>query len=272
MSNINSRLQTLCGVRIALIALACLASASTLVAQTTKPAAPATKPAAAKTLIDYFLPMPIHDSLVSSVWGAPGVLPRDPKNGLEDVTMKQWDYWDGQIIKAPDGKYHMFASRWPQSTGHNGWGNSVAVHAVSDSLFGPYVDKGPCWPDNQNGKGHNVTAVVLPDGRYAVLVSETRPGDVFISKSLDGPWEYQGSIKTDANGFTIGRASNDSPMVRPDGSFEIVERHGIIMISKDSIVGPYVVQGPGIWPSVPGLPKSNLEDPVIWYSAVEPAD
>ena len=104
--------------------------------------------------------------------------------------MKQWCYWDGQIIKGPDGKFHMFASRWDQARGHNGWFGSVAVHAVADRVTGPYVDKGLLWPDNHGGKGHNVTALVLPDGRYAVVVSETRPGDVFVSKSLDGPWEH----------------------------------------------------------------------------------
>ena len=106
------------------------------------------------------------------------VLPRDPQNGLEDTTMKQWCYWDGQIIKGPDGKYHMFASRWDQARGHDGWSRSLAVHAVSDNAMGPYKDTGLAWPDNQGGKGHNVTALVLPDKRYAVVVSETRPGDV----------------------------------------------------------------------------------------------
>src|SRR5947208_2045459 len=135
---------------------------------------PATGPAG-KTLIDYFLPMPIQGALTKDTWGAPGVLPRDPKNGLEDTTMKQWCYWDGQIIKAPDGKYHMFASRWDQARGHGGWFGSVAIHAVADSLTGPYEDKGLCWPSDQDGKGHNVTALTLPDGRYAIVVSETRP-------------------------------------------------------------------------------------------------
>jgi len=51
------------------------------------------------------------------------------------------------------------------------------------------------WPDDQGGKGHNVTALVVPDKRYAVVVSETRPGDVFVSKSLVGPWEHLGSMK-----------------------------------------------------------------------------
>lgn len=225
-------------------------------------------PAADKTLIDYFLPMPIQGRLAKDVWGADNVLPRDPQNGLEDATMKQWCYWDGQIITGPEGKYHMFASRWDQSRGHNGWFGSLAVHAVSDNIIGPYTDKGLTWPDNQGGKGHNVTALVLPDKRYAVVVSETRPGDVFVSVSLDGPWEQLGSIKVDANGFNArdGRMSNVSVMLRPDRKFEIVARSGAIMISSEGILGPYKLQGSSIYPGIPGLPTRNLEDPVIWYS------
>lgn len=225
------------------------------------------KPAATKAFIDYFKPMPIRGALVSNVWGAAGVFPRDPGNGIEDPTMKQWCYWDGQILKAPDGKYHLFASRWDQARGHGGWGGSHAVHAVSDNLIGPYVDKGMCWPDNQGGKGHNVTALALPDGRYAVVVSETRPGDVFVSKSLDGPWEFLGSIQVATNEFSkLGRMSNVAIMVRPDGDFMIVARSGAIWISKNGILGPYTVQGPSVYPKVKGLPLRNLEDPAVWYS------
>lgn len=221
-----------------------------------------------KTLIDYFLPAPIKGALKSDVWGAPGVFPRDTQNGLEDVTMKQWCYWDGQIIKAKDGKFHMFASRWDQAKGHGGWWESSAVHAVSDNIIGPYADKGLCWPDNQAGKGHNVTALVLPDGNYAVVVSETRPGDVFVSKSLDGPWKQLGSIKVDANGFNAddGRMSNVCVMIRPDGDFEIVARSGAIWISKSGILGPYKLQGTSIYPTMKDLPQRDLEDPVLWYS------
>ena len=228
----------------------------------------ASSPAADKTLIDYFLPTPIRGQLTTDVWGAPNVLPRDPQNGLEDRTMKQWCYWDGQIVKGPDGKYHMFASRWDQSRGHNGWFGSAAVHAVSDKPIGPYIDKGLAWPDNQGGKGHNVTALVLPDKSYAVVASETRPGDVFVSKSLDGPWKQLGSIQVDANGFEArdGRMSNVSMMVRPDGGFEIVARSGAIMIGTNGILGPYKLQGRSIYSNMPGLPTRNLEDPVVWYS------
>lgn len=268
MRPIHSRGPKVLGLGVALMGLACLALVANSFGQATNSGTAQSQPAARKSLIDYFLPMPIHGSLSKDAWGATNVLPRDVQNGLEDTTAKQWCYWDGQIIKAPDGKYHMFASRWSQTNGHWGWGGSMAVHAVSDNLIGPYVDKGLCWPENQGGKGHNVTALVLPDGRYAVVVSETRPGDVFVSKSLDGPWEQLGSIQVDANGFDAkdGRMSNVSIMVRPDGNFEIVPRSGAIWISTNGVLGPYKIQGPSIYPGFPELPKENLEDPVVWYS------
>ena len=266
MSSNHSRVSNALGSGVVLTAAAGLALAGSCFGQAT-PAVPKTP--APKTFIDYFKPTPMMGPLASDVWGA-AVSPRDTKNGLEDVTMKQWDYWDGQIIRAKDGKYHMFASRWDQAKGHNGWFGSQAVHAVSDKVTGPYIEKGLCWPDNEGGKGHNVTALALPDGRYAVVVSETRPGDVFVSKSLDGPWDYLGRIQVAANEFSrAGRMSNVSIMVRPDGGFQIVPRSGAILISKTGILGPYTVQGPSVYPTVPGLPQhdlGNLEDPVVWFS------
>ena len=241
-----------------------------------------------KTFIDYFLPTPIVGALSTNEWGVSEILPRDAKNGLEDASLKnlprdtnspadaaakQWYYWDGQIIKAPDGKFHMFASRWDQAKGHGGWGGSSAVHSVSDNLFGPYVDKGFIWPDvvkGVAGRGHNVTALVLPDGRYAVLISETRPGSIYISKSLDGPWEFQGPITFSTNEFSgdIRRlGSNMSIMVRPDGNFEIVQRSGLVLISTNGVMGPYAVQGPSVYPTmIDGQRVRNLEDPVVWFS------
>jgi hypothetical protein len=217
----------------------------------------ATRP---KTFIDYFLPTPLAGLLTTNVWGAATVGPRDPKNGLEDETMQHWNYWDGQIIKAPDGKYHLFASRWNQARGHGGWFGSQAVHAVSDHLMGPYVDKGLCWPDDAGGRGHNVGALTLPDGSYAVYVSETRPCEVYVSKSLDGPWEHHGTITVE--GDPRWHASNVSIMARPDGKFEFTERDGRIFISDKGILGPYQPQGDSVFPK--GIP--NLEDPCIWYS------
>jgi hypothetical protein len=221
----------------------------------------------AKTFIDYFLPTPIVGALSTDVWGAATVGPRDPKNGLEDVTMTQWNYWDGKILKGPDGKYHMFGSRWEQAKGHRAWGQSKAIHAVSDKLLGPYVDKGLCWPGNEDGKGHNVTALQLPDGRYAIVISETRPGTVFVSRSLDGPWELLGRITVKDNPKWHG--SIEIILARPDGRFEMFGRAGVVMISNTGILGPYVAQGPKIYPGIKDFPQhdlNHLEDPTLWYS------
>jgi hypothetical protein len=164
--------------------------------------------AADKTFIDYFLPMPIASPLVSDVWGAPGIFPRDPKNGLEDETMKQRCYWDGQIIKSPDGKYHIFASRWDQARGHNGWFGSLAVHAVSDKVTGPYVDKGLCRPDNQGGKGHNVTAVTL--AVLDVPKDEERGNDTHGSKIIVIPFDGAALDRDLQNPNDKGKSSEPS--------------------------------------------------------------
>jgi hypothetical protein len=217
----------------------------------------------AKTLIDYFLPMPIVKPLRSDKWGCSIVGKRDIYNGMEDTTCKAYCYWDGPIIKGPDGKYHMFASRWGESGGHWSWLSSVGIHAVSDSVMGPYVDKGMTWPSNSGGKGHNLTILQLKDGTYASVVSDTRPGDFFTAKSLDGPWTYAGKIQITANGFPVPQIANLSMLIRPDdGRYMIVARNGQIMIST-SLTGPYVIQGNSVYNTV-NLP--NLEDPVFWYS------
>jgi hypothetical protein len=48
--------------------------------------------------------------------------------------------WCGSVIKGDDGKYHMFASRWPSSTPFSPYWltNSEIIHAVSAMPDGPY--------------------------------------------------------------------------------------------------------------------------------------
>jgi len=258
----------------------------------------------AKSLIDYFQPTPTVCAVSTNTWGSN--VPRDACNGLEDSKKPpQWIYWDGKIIQAADGKWHMLASRWAGSAGHGGWFGSQAVHAVSDSSpLGPFKDKGLAYtngPDSgDRSKGHNVAAVTLPDGTYCLYVSETVPFTIFTSPSLDGPWTNKGHATIDNNGITVQLSgdthieSNVSLVVRPDGNFEIVQRHGIIALSTTGIMGPYKVQKPTLKYSAAETPASSLpsifpnrqkhtsadpqapssventaiwaEDPLIWYS------
>jgi hypothetical protein len=216
-------------------------------------------------MIDYFQPIPSNGSLTSNAWGDPGVSKRDTSNGLES-TDNQYFYWDGKVIKGSDGKYHLHCSRWPKSGGFNQWASSIAVHAVSDALLGPYVDQGQIY-DRNGGRGHNVSSLALPDGNFAVYTSDVSPGDFYTSSSLNGPWTFKGSIKLDTNGNDVTwPTANISVIVRPDKTFLATQRSGHIMVGGADLLGTYVVQGPSVYPMVQGLDNARAEDPVIWYS------
>jgi MYXO-CTERM domain-containing protein len=262
--------------------------------------------AQAKPFMDYLKPTPITCSpLSSATWGVAGVLPRDLCNGIESAkgaaVPPDFYYWDGEIIRAKDGKYHMFMSTWAGSLGFNpGWQSSDAYHAISDQgVLGQYQRQGYVYTNNGSHKGHNVSAAELRDGSYVVVVSETVAFTIYKSTSLDGPWAgcvasiQPNGIKTNS---TVTCApggpcndthwdSNVSLVARPDGKFEIVQRHGFIAIA-DTLCGPYLMQKPtwtypqanlpnvdSIYPqrtSIPGVSNPTYgweEDPHIWYSA-----
>jgi len=249
--------------------------------------------AQAKPFMDYLKPAPITCApLSSATWGVAGVLPRDTCNGIESAkgagVPPEYYYWDGQIIPGKDGSFHLFMSTWSGRDGFNpGWTNSESYHAVSTGgVLGPYQRKGYIWSSGSH-KGHNTSALELPDGSYAVVVSEVVPFTIYKSASLDGPWTpCTASIQ--ANGVNAGSDqhydSNVSLVARHDGKFQIVQRHGLIAVS-DTLCGPYKMQKPtwsypaanrptidSIYPrrtSIPGVSNPTYaweEDPHIWYS------
>jgi len=236
----------------------------------------------AKPFEEYIKPMPPVTPLSSETWGVAGVIPRDISNGIESAkgagVHPQWYYWDGEIIKAKDGKYHMFMSTFDANSNFGtAWQGSDAYHAISQTnVLGPYLRQDYIYTNNGSHKGHNVSAVELPDGTYAVIVSEIVPFQIFKSSSLDGPWTGC-SPQTDIGG------SNISMFPRHDGRYQIIERHGTIAIS-DTLCGHYVKQNPTcaytqssdaagtIYPkrtSIPGVTNPGFtwqEDPHIWRS------
>lgn len=276
--------------------------------------------AVAKSFIDYFLPTPITCSLVSNAWGCTasgstpanctagsGVLPRDTCNGIESPKNPPANYyWDGTIVKA-NGNYHLFATRWPGSIGFNpGWLSSDPIHAVGGTNpLGPYVDKGFAYSQSSFGsdphKGHNLQVLTLLDGTYAMVVSEVVPWTIFTSTSVDGPWKPCPSapgpgLSVPSTGFggNNSYASNVSIVVRPDGNFQSIQRHGLIALSTTGVCGPYKAQQPtnkyASSDAVPAASKASIfpnrqkhldptgpsrvestysiaEDPFIWYSA-----
>lgn len=240
----------------------------------------ASSPAQAKPFMEYLKPMAPVAPLSDATWGVDGVIPRDISNGIESTKGKgvhpEYYYWDGQIIRAKDGKYHMFMSTFGADSNFGmAWMGSDAYHATSETnVLGPYVRKDFVYNNNGSHKGHNVSAAELPDGTYVVIVSEIVPFTIYKSTSLDGPW-------TGCSPQTDVGASNISFFPRHDGKFEITERNGGLAIS-DTLCGHYVRQKPKcsyptangdtIYPkrtSTPGVPNPTYnwqEDPHIWRS------
>jgi MYXO-CTERM domain-containing protein len=214
--------------------------------------------AGTKTLIDYFQPTPIVCPLTSNTWGAAGVLPRDVCNGLEDSTNTQWQYWDGKILQGPDGKYHLYAGRWPQNKGFADWPNSVIVGSVSNgTLMGSYV---PSTTAPFSGKEQNVTGLVLNNGTSVLLRS---PGNIYQSTSLADPWTSEGALQVTANGSTVSTATTENQSIwqSATGSFLIISRTFQEMTSGTNILGPYLIQA-----TIPSLQSQGYEDPVVWCS------
>ena len=227
-----------------------------------------------KTFINYFQPTPITCSpLSSATWGVTAVLPRDTCNGIESANgagvPPDYYYWDGSIIRASDGTYHLFADRWPNSAGFGGWTGSDPIHAVgSVGPLGPFTYSGyvysmaSCGSDPHHG--HNSMACTLLDGTYCFVVSEVVPFTIFTSSSLNGPWtpcaNNPGAGLSVPAGFggNTSYGSNVSLVVRPDGNFEIIQRHGLIALSTTGICGPYKAQQPtNTYPSSEAIPAAN---------------
>ena len=90
--------------------------------------------------------------------------------------MDGYNVWGGSAIFAPeDGRWHLFASRWPESLGHNAWvTSSEVVRATADAPDGPYtfeeVVLGPRDPGFFDGRmAHNPTVHRDPASRRRLL-------------------------------------------------------------------------------------------------------
>ncbi|MDW7692440.1 hypothetical protein R9C00_13110 [Flammeovirgaceae bacterium SG7u.111] len=227
---------------------------------------------------DLILPMPIHKKLRSDIWGADGVLPRDPGNGIEDP---EWSYWGGRPVEDKDGKFHMLVTRWPANAtkGHWEWPHSTVAYAVAELPTGPYKVQRELVYDFAKGLGHNPDVILLNDGTYMLYSLINWEATLFTSESMEGPWKRLGILEVDLS------TSKDDPdksyryyrnlsgVHLDDGRFLFVTKGGAMMISEGkNPLGPYKaltspLQGNSIIPEK--YRNSNYEDPVLWKDDVQ---
>ncbi|CAH1219631.1 hypothetical protein PAECIP111891_04942 [Paenibacillus allorhizoplanae] len=176
-----------------------------------------------------------------------------PRNG--GFRMLDYWVWCGSVIKGEDGRFHMFASRWPKSLPmHPGWiVASEVVRAVSYTPEGPYSfeevvlpARGAEYWDGRSthnphimkightyvlyymGSTHPFADVIgeeltLDDPRTIVGRSNKRIG-IATSNSVFGPWQrYDTPIQPTRPGhFDSFLTSNPAPCLNPDGSILLI--------------------------------------------------
>jgi hypothetical protein len=108
--------------------------------------------------------------------------------------------WCNSPIEGPDGKIHVFFSRWPKDKSMSGWTNSSEIaHAVADKPEGPYkyvstvlAPRGEGYWDATTCHNPNIHFV---DGKYALFFIGNSNGKLDTQRiglatadSLFGPW------------------------------------------------------------------------------------
>lgn len=176
-----------------------------------------------------------------------------PMNG--GFKMEGYWVWCGSVIKGEDGRYHMFASRWPKTyTMHPGWiYKSEIVRASSDLAEGPYHFEEVVLPergaDFWDGRAthnpfitkHDDTYILFYTGTtypfesvptndtlkenegYILCQSNKRIG-IATSTSVFGPWKRQTEpiLPVRPGEFDSFLTSNAAPSVNEDGSVILV--------------------------------------------------
>ncbi|MDQ1912586.1 glycoside hydrolase family protein [Paenibacillus sp. GD4] len=177
-----------------------------------------------------------------------------PRNG--GFRMEGYWVWCGSVVQGEDGRFHMFASRWPKRLPmHPGWlVASEIVRAVSDTPEGPYEFQEVVLPargaEYWDGRStHNPHIKKIGDSYVLYYMGSThpfadvQPGEdygledprciaarankrvgIATSQSVFGPWERKDApiLPTRPGRFDSFLTSNPAPCVHEDGSILLI--------------------------------------------------
>lgn len=170
--------------------------------------------------------------------------------------MDGWFVWGGSAIEV-EGTYHLFASRWPRSTGFpNGYmTHSEIVRATAENPLGPYVfqevvlgKRDPKYWDAI--MTHNPS--IYKTGDTYVLYYNARGNAPYrqigyaTATNIEGPWTRRDEPIDFGND-----ANNPAALFEPDGGVKLMWRDrdlGIYLATAPSYEGPYTVVNNDVWP------------------------
>ena len=217
--------------------------------------------------------------------------------------MEGYWVWCGSVIKGDDGKYHMFASRWPKPPGFGPYWltNSEIVHAVSDTPVGPYkfsdVALPPRGAEYWDGQMTHNPAIRKYKDTYLLYytgttykgerpsatnrISETHPTKLeahqheriglATSKSPYGPWKRLDKPILDVrpNSWEQYLVSNAAPLVMKDGRVMLYYK-GVTKLTVHAIGLAIADRFDGEYKRVSDQPLNmgiGAEDPFIWMES-----
>jgi hypothetical protein len=214
------------------------------------------------------------------------------------------DYWvcGGSCIKADDGQYHLFASRWPKRYPFlEGYVfHSEVVHAVSPQPEGPYEFREVVLPARGEGfwdgkMPHNPTITRWGDTYYLYYIGSTYEGEspspdsmarlkrlwlqpayknirigLATAQSLSGPWERHDApiLAPQPHGFDSVVVTNPAPCVTESGETFLVYRTHI-RGSGNRLALARAPHPDSAYERVIQRPiaAAEVEDPFIWQQA-----
>lgn len=160
--------------------------------------------------------------------------------------------WGGSVIKGKDGKYYMFASRWPKKLSMGAWvTNSEVVLASSNNPEGPYKFEKVVLPvrgkEYWDGMATHNPTIRFHKGKYILFYTgvsydfdqpkDNAPGrdlyekawnnkriGIAVSDSPYGPWQRMDKAILQARPGKWDGAitSNPAPVIHEDGSVLLI--------------------------------------------------
>lgn len=189
------------------------------------------------------------------------------------LELEDWYVWGTSPIYGPDGKIHVFFSRWPARRRMGGWINSSQIaHAVAEKPEGPYENietvlapRGAGFWDATTCHNPHIQKV---DGKYCLFYignsngkTDTKRVGLASAESLWGPWQRMDKPLIEPGGEDVWDnhcTSNPSFVRHPNGRYWVYykswnssdyynsthptirgnRKYGIAM--SDKLEGPYV--------------------------------
>ena len=223
----------------------------------------------------------------------------------EGLHMADCWVWGGSATRDPEGRYHLFASRWPkQFPFHKGYKvASEIIRASADRPEGPFAfedviltDRGEHWWDGR--MTHNPSVLRIGDWWYLFYIGSTYPGScptpdqlrrgepgdtargsarrtrigMAMARHPAGPW-----IRPDApcleprpEAWDAVVVTNPSPCLAPDGRLLLYYRSNT---PSGCRLGAAAASRPGEaflrlrdGPILADDPDCALEDPFVWWN------